>query len=95
VVKAPLMLELGVLPDVAAATSASMIAFTSLAACLVYADFGLIPVDYGLVMLVLGMLVRLGLGVVAGRFGGCGLCYVGGLACFAESMHVWHQLTPG
>jgi uncharacterized membrane protein YfcA len=35
VVKAPLMLELGVLPEVAAATSTTMIAFTSMAACMV------------------------------------------------------------
>jgi hypothetical protein len=48
------MLELGVLPDVAAATSTTMIAFTSLAACLVYADFGLIQWDYGAALLVLG-----------------------------------------
>ncbi|GBF99864.1 hypothetical protein Rsub_12504 [Raphidocelis subcapitata] len=55
VVKAPLMLELGVLPDVAAATSTTMIAFTSMAACVVYANFGLIPTDYGAFLFCLGL----------------------------------------
>jgi uncharacterized membrane protein YfcA len=54
------MLELGVLPDVAAATSATMIAFTSLAACLVYADFGLIPWDYGGALFALGVVASAG-----------------------------------
>ncbi|KAI8469187.1 MAG: sulfite exporter TauE/SafE-domain-containing protein [Monoraphidium minutum] len=55
VVKAPLMLELGVLADVAAATSTTMILFTSASACIVYANFGLIPSDYGVVVAALGL----------------------------------------
>jgi hypothetical protein len=49
------MLELGVMADVAAATSATMIAFTSAAACCVYVGFGLVPYDYGAVLLGLGL----------------------------------------
>ena len=40
VLKGPLMLEMGVLPDVAAATSATMILFTSASASVVYLSFG-------------------------------------------------------
>ena len=36
----PLMLEMGILPDVAAATSATMIMFTAAAASAVYISFG-------------------------------------------------------
>ena len=36
----PLMLEMGVLPDVAAATSATMIMFTAASASAVYIGFG-------------------------------------------------------
>lgn len=50
------MLELGVLADVAAATSTTMILFTSTSACIVYANFGAIPQDYGAALLVLGAL---------------------------------------
>ncbi len=39
-VQGPLMLEMGVLPDVAAASSATMILFTSASASLVYLSFG-------------------------------------------------------
>ena len=38
----PLMLEMNVLPDVAAATSATMILFTSLVGSLVFISFGAI-----------------------------------------------------
>lgn len=39
----PLLLELGVLPDVAAATCATMILFTAAVASMVYLSFGGIP----------------------------------------------------
>jgi uncharacterized membrane protein YfcA len=40
IVKGPLMLEMGVLADVAAATSATMILFTAASATAVYIGFG-------------------------------------------------------
>jgi len=56
IIKGPLMLELDVHPEVAAATAAYMIAFTSGSATLVYALYGLIPVDYGIQVTLIGML---------------------------------------
>lgn len=50
----PLMLELGVCPEVAAATSATMILFTSAAAAIVYLHFGGLPTDYAAALLCLG-----------------------------------------
>ena len=41
------MLEMGVLPEVAAATSATMILFTSLSACVVFVSFGAVQVGAG------------------------------------------------
>jgi uncharacterized membrane protein YfcA len=55
VVKAPMMLQLGVPPDVAAATSATMILFTGASAAVVYLAFGLLPLDYGAPLFLLGM----------------------------------------
>ncbi len=55
----PLMLEMNVLPDVAAATSATMILFTSLVGSLVFISFGAIgcvvlaDTDQGLAGLIL------------------------------------------
>ncbi|EIE22493.1 hypothetical protein COCSUDRAFT_47913 [Coccomyxa subellipsoidea C-169] len=56
IVKGPLMLEMGVLPDVAAATSATMIMFTAASASVVYLSFGGIPFDYGLATFLVGLI---------------------------------------
>ncbi len=50
------MLEMGVLPDVAAATSATMILMTSSSACLVYFTFGTLQYDYAAVLATVGFL---------------------------------------
>ncbi|CAG9467364.1 unnamed protein product [Pedinophyceae sp. YPF-701] len=55
IIKGPLMLEMGVLPDVAAATSATMIFFTSASATLVYAGFGVVQLDYALLLFLVGV----------------------------------------
>eukprot|EP00208_Stichococcus_sp_RCC1054_P001671 CAMPEP_0206145512 /NCGR_PEP_ID=MMETSP1473-20131121/27613_1 /ASSEMBLY_ACC=CAM_ASM_001109 /TAXON_ID=1461547 /ORGANISM="Stichococcus sp, Strain RCC1054" /LENGTH=522 /DNA_ID=CAMNT_0053541757 /DNA_START=144 /DNA_END=1709 /DNA_ORIENTATION=- len=57
IVKGPLMLEMGVLPDVAAATSATMILFTAASASAVYIGFGTVKEDYGIAMFVVGLTV--------------------------------------
>jgi uncharacterized membrane protein YfcA len=49
------MLEMGVLPEVAAATSATMIFFTSVSASVVFISFGAVQWDYAAVLLVLGV----------------------------------------
>eukprot|EP01026_Neomeris_dumetosa_P069372 TRINITY_DN6855_c0_g1_i9.p1 TRINITY_DN6855_c0_g1~~TRINITY_DN6855_c0_g1_i9.p1 ORF type:complete len:547 (-),score=37.48 TRINITY_DN6855_c0_g1_i9:306-1946(-) len=59
IVKAPLMLAMGVPPDVAAATSATMIFFTAGSACTIYISFGAVPVDYGITLFTLGFIVTL------------------------------------
>jgi len=48
------MLELGVCPEVAAATSATMIMFTAGSAAVVYINFGGVMLDYALALLLLG-----------------------------------------
>jgi uncharacterized membrane protein YfcA len=48
------MLEMGVLPEVAAATSASMIFFTSISASVVFISFGAVQADYGVALVALG-----------------------------------------
>ena len=53
------MLEMGVLPDVAAATSATMILMTSASACLVCFTFGTLQYDYATVMSVIGFCATL------------------------------------
>ncbi|KAK9829540.1 hypothetical protein WJX72_006389 [[Myrmecia] bisecta] len=63
IVKGPLMLEMGVLPDVAAATSATMILFTAASASAVFISFGGIRLDYGVAVFVIGFVVTL-----AGQF---------------------------
>ena len=55
IVKGPLMLEMGVDPTVAAATSITMILFTSSAASVLYISFG-VPVDYAKVVFATGAL---------------------------------------
>lgn len=59
IIKGPLMLELGVMPEVAAATSATMILFTSGAASIVYLHFSYVLPDYGLALFATGFLVTL------------------------------------
>lgn len=56
IVKGPLMLEMGVLPDVAAATSATMIIFTAASASVVYLSFGGIPTDYAVLTFFVGLI---------------------------------------
>ena len=51
--KGPLMLEMGVAPEVAAATSITMILFTSSAASVLYISFG-VPEDYAKAVFVTG-----------------------------------------
>lgn len=55
-VKAPLLLALGVHPAVASATSATMILFTTFTATTSFVAFGMLVWDYGLVCLVIGFL---------------------------------------
>ncbi|WIA12168.1 hypothetical protein OEZ85_012240 [Tetradesmus obliquus] len=59
IVKGPLMLELGVCPEVAAATSATMIAFTAGSAAVVYVNFGGVVHDYALALLAVGFVITL------------------------------------
>lgn len=49
------MLEMGVAPQVAAATAATMILFTTSAACASFQVFGLLEPSYGAVYFVLGL----------------------------------------
>eukprot|EP00892_Ulva_mutabilis_P007949 jgi/Ulvmu1/5526/UM023_0062.1 len=59
IVKGPLMLHLGVLPEVAASTSATMILFTSSSASIVYITFGGIKWDYASLMVFTGFFFTL------------------------------------
>lgn len=56
IVKGPLMLEMGVLPAVAAASAATMILYTSASATVAFAVFGLIPKEYGILMFIWGFI---------------------------------------
>jgi len=67
-VKGPLMLELGILPQVAAATSAFMITFTSSSAVIQYLFMGLIPWTFGVWYFIFG--------VIASFIGQTGLDYI-------------------
>ena len=51
------MLEMGVLPPVAAASASIMILFTSAAATVAFYTFSLIPLDYGCVCVCLGFTI--------------------------------------
>merc|ERR1719190_106318 len=55
IIKGPLMLEMGVNPMVAAATAATMILFTTSAACVSFQVFGLLEPWYGVACFVLGL----------------------------------------
>mmetsp|Transcript_56558 Transcript_56558/g.134745 ORF Transcript_56558/g.134745 Transcript_56558/m.134745 type:complete len:170 (+) Transcript_56558:1247-1756(+) len=56
IVKGPLMLEMGVAPNVAAATAATMILFTTTATCVSFAVFGILEPHYGAALFLLGLL---------------------------------------
>jgi len=59
IVKGPLMLEMGVLPEVASATSATMILFTSFAATACYVLFGSLNMEYVAVLFPIGLVFTL------------------------------------
>eukprot|EP00811_Abedinium_folium_P027012 NODE_4042_length_1944_cov_8.919097.p1 GENE.NODE_4042_length_1944_cov_8.919097~~NODE_4042_length_1944_cov_8.919097.p1 ORF type:complete len:547 (+),score=199.20 NODE_4042_length_1944_cov_8.919097:66-1706(+) len=59
IVKGPLMLEMGVIPEVAAATTAIMILFTTAGACAVFSTSGTLRVDYAIPFSLLGFLATL------------------------------------
>lgn len=59
IVKGPLMLEMGTRPEVASATSATMILFTSSAATASYLLFNSLNMDYALVLFPLGFICTL------------------------------------
>ncbi len=59
IVKGPLMLAMGIHPLVAAATSATMILFTSATATSTFVVFGLLQFDYAAVLLPLGFVATL------------------------------------
>ena len=54
IVKGPLMLAMGVPPEVAVATSATMIFFTSMSASVIFISFGALPRDYGTGLFLVG-----------------------------------------
>eukprot|EP00658_Telonema_sp_P-2_P017369 TRINITY_DN1673_c0_g1_i3.p1 TRINITY_DN1673_c0_g1~~TRINITY_DN1673_c0_g1_i3.p1 ORF type:complete len:281 (+),score=51.81 TRINITY_DN1673_c0_g1_i3:143-985(+) len=56
IVKGPLMIEMGVLPQVSSATAAFMILFTSASACTSYAANNQVKYDLGLFLAVLGFI---------------------------------------
>lgn len=55
-IKGPVLLELGISPDVTAATSSYMILFTSLSSSIQYILLGKLVWDYGLVLFILGLM---------------------------------------
>ena len=59
IVKGPLMLAMGVHPMVAAATSATMILFTTFTATTSFIEFGLLQYDYAAVLVIIGFLATL------------------------------------
>lgn len=54
IVKGPLLLEMGVLPEVASATSATMIFFTAASAALSFVVFGAVRGDYAVALFFVG-----------------------------------------
>jgi uncharacterized membrane protein YfcA len=72
IIKGPLMLEMGVDPQVSSATSAVMIFFTSLTASTSFWVFGLVRVDYAIPLFVLGVLAtaagQLGVGYLVKKY---------------------------
>ncbi len=69
IVKGPLMLALGVEPNVASATAATMIFFTASTACVSFTLFGYYALDYALFAFFLGFLfAAVGQGMIAQLF---------------------------
>ena len=64
IVKGPLMLQMGVHPLVASATTAVMIMFTSVAATTMYVSFGMLTWDYAWFLFVVGLVTT-----TVGQFG--------------------------
>jgi uncharacterized membrane protein YfcA len=56
VIKGPLLIEMGCEPSVVAATSTTMILFTSLTALSSYVGYGNIKIDYALLLFFIGAL---------------------------------------
>lgn len=73
IVQVPLMLQMGVNPKVASASSATMILYTSFTALTSFYVYGLLVVDYALVGLVIGMIVtyagQIGLSILISKLG--------------------------
>eukprot|EP00656_Telonema_subtile_P033042 TRINITY_DN3643_c0_g1_i2.p1 TRINITY_DN3643_c0_g1~~TRINITY_DN3643_c0_g1_i2.p1 ORF type:complete len:103 (-),score=29.67 TRINITY_DN3643_c0_g1_i2:20-328(-) len=59
-IKGPLMLEMGVLPAVSAATAAFMILFTAASASISFIVFGMLKQDYAVPMFIMGFVCTLG-----------------------------------
>jgi uncharacterized membrane protein YfcA len=57
IIASPLMLEMGVVPEVAAATSALMVLYSSAAAMLKYVMFGMVAWDWAALLFVLALVV--------------------------------------
>merc|ERR1712110_854955 len=55
IVKGPLLVEMGVSPEVAAPTASTMILFTTAAACVSFEVFGLLEPHYGMAGFILGL----------------------------------------
>merc|ERR1711968_99395 len=55
IVKGPLMLEMGIHPQVSSATAATMIFFTTSTASVQFVIFGLMQIDYATFLFVLGL----------------------------------------
>ena len=68
IVFGPLMLEMGVHPLVAYATSSAMIFFTSIAATTSYIAFGALVFDYGIYLFILGLIATAFGQIVVGYF---------------------------
>eukprot|EP00658_Telonema_sp_P-2_P028095 TRINITY_DN21599_c0_g2_i1.p1 TRINITY_DN21599_c0_g2~~TRINITY_DN21599_c0_g2_i1.p1 ORF type:complete len:170 (+),score=56.37 TRINITY_DN21599_c0_g2_i1:74-583(+) len=60
IVKGPLMLEMGVLPAVSAATAAFMILFTAASASISFIVFGMLRQDYAVPLFIMGFVCTLG-----------------------------------
>jgi len=73
IVKGPLMLEMGIIPQVASASAAAMILFTAAAATTSFLVFGLLHLAYGTLFFVLGffstLVGQLGVGYLVERHG--------------------------
>ena len=55
----PIMIELGVLPEIIVATSSFMISFTATASAVQFLVLGMLPIDYGITLFILGIITSL------------------------------------